>query len=135
MTAETKDEIFNLQSKAFFRLGSAQYETGDYENAIEAFKESINCTKKKSNAESKPDRLVVRRLAEAKQEHVKRKKRQRKKFKMAFASTTSPLAAASASPDSSSAPSSTNPNILPANHSKPAVLTDRSSANVEAANK
>jgi tetratricopeptide (TPR) repeat protein len=99
---ETKDEILNLKAKAHFRLGSAQYDMGDFSSATKSFEESIKATNAISDPKIKPDQLVLRRLAEAKREHVKRNKRQRKKFKLAFASTTSPLAASPSSPTSSS---------------------------------
>ncbi|KAG7365382.1 hypothetical protein IV203_038585 [Nitzschia inconspicua] len=140
MGAGSTDEILSLRAKAFFRRGSAQFEMGDYENAIESFEESIGCTKRQSEGNSKPDQLVVRRLAEAKREHVKRKKRQRKKFKIAFASTSSPLAASPHSPTSSSG--SMNASETPSASSptrKPGVVTDpkphataRTTDNVEA---
>jgi tetratricopeptide (TPR) repeat protein len=139
MTPQTKDDILNLQSKAFFRLGSAQFGMGDYENAIKAFKDSINCTKKISNGDSKPDRLVVRRLEEATLKQVKRTNRRRKKFKAAFASTASPLAAESDSPFSPSGPgcfdAPTNSRNCLDSKSKSSLLNDRSMSNVDAEGK
>ncbi len=90
MTPESKNDFFNLESKAYFRLGSAEFEMGDYEHAVKSFEKSIKS--KKQSSHPNPDQLVVRRLAEARREYVKRNQRQRKKFKLAFASTTSPLA-------------------------------------------
>ncbi|KAL3923703.1 MAG: hypothetical protein SGILL_001502 [Bacillariaceae sp.] len=103
---EARDEILSLQAKAYFRLGTAQFEMGDYDCAIESFTESMKRTRRKSNHNSKPDQLLHRRLAEAKREQAKLSKRQRKKFKRAFASTTSPLSTSPPSPAFSSASSS-----------------------------
>jgi tetratricopeptide (TPR) repeat protein len=103
---ETKHEILKLKSKAYFRLGSAQYEMGDFYSSVRSFEESIKSTKKISDPNAKPEQLVVRRLAEAKRELAKQNKRQRKKFKMAISSTTSPLAAAGSGESPSSSASS-----------------------------
>jgi tetratricopeptide (TPR) repeat protein len=79
--AETFIDAKTLQAKAFFRLGSAQYELGDNDEAIQAFEQSVKCTQE---ANSKPDTLVLRRLNEAKKESKRRNKKRRKKFKFAF---------------------------------------------------
>ncbi len=71
-----------LQAKAWFRLGSAQYELGEYCDAISSFEKSVQSTQL---AKAKPDSLVIRRLAEAKREKRQKSKRHRKKFKFAFA--------------------------------------------------
>lgn len=82
---KTFNEALALKAKAYFRLGSAQYEMGDYSDSIESLEESIKCTNEISNpTENTPDSLVLRRLAQAKREHMKHSKRQRKKFKFAF---------------------------------------------------
>lgn len=79
------DEALALKAKACFRLGSTQYEMGDFDDAIASLEESIRSTKDISNPqENTPDSVVVRRLAQAKRELVKHTKRQRKKFKFAF---------------------------------------------------
>lgn len=79
------DEALALKAKACFRLGSAQYEMGDYSDSIQSLEESLKCTHDISNpSENKPDSLVLRRLAQAKREQLKHTKRQRKKFKFAF---------------------------------------------------
>ena len=80
------DEALALKAKACFRLGSAQFEMGDYFESIHSLEESIKSTNDISNPkENNPDSLVLRRLAQAKREHSKHSKRQRKKFKFAFA--------------------------------------------------
>mmetsp|Transcript_10129 Transcript_10129/g.11562 ORF Transcript_10129/g.11562 Transcript_10129/m.11562 type:complete len:1311 (-) Transcript_10129:91-4023(-) len=84
---ESLDEALALKAKAYFRLGSAQYEMGDYSDAIYSLEESIKSTKKISDLRDNiPDSLVLRRLAHAKREHLKHTKRRRKKFKFAFES-------------------------------------------------
>jgi len=84
---ESLDEALALKAKAYFRLGSAQYEMGDYSDAIYSLKESIKSTNKISDLrDNMPDSLVLRRLAHAKREHLKHTKRRRKKFKFAFES-------------------------------------------------
>jgi tetratricopeptide (TPR) repeat protein len=84
------DEALALKAKACFRLGSAQYEMGDYSDSIHSLEESIKSTNDIANPnEYTPDSLVLRRLAQAKREHLKHAKRQRKKFKFAFAPTLS----------------------------------------------
>ena len=73
----TYKEARALQAKAFFRLGSAEMEQGDWSAAVNAFEASIE------NSE-KPDSLVNRRLQEAKSKRASKKKRDRKKFEFAF---------------------------------------------------
>jgi len=85
---EISDEALVLKTKACFRLGSAQYEMGDYSDAIYSLEESIKSSNEISNPVL-PDYLVLRRLANAKREHLKHTKRQRKKFKFAFVSSSS----------------------------------------------
>jgi len=80
---ETYLDAMTLQAKAYFRLGSAQYDLGDYCEAISSFENSVRSTKE---AKAKPDNLVLRRLSEAKREKRLKGKRHRKKFKFAFAS-------------------------------------------------
>eukprot|EP00539_Tryblionella_compressa_P018691 CAMPEP_0178881094 /NCGR_PEP_ID=MMETSP0747-20121128/12820_1 /TAXON_ID=913974 /ORGANISM="Nitzschia punctata, Strain CCMP561" /LENGTH=1373 /DNA_ID=CAMNT_0020549045 /DNA_START=176 /DNA_END=4298 /DNA_ORIENTATION=+ len=104
MSPENREEILNLRSKAYFRLGSAQYEMGDFSSAIKSFEESIK-SKNDLDANAKPDQLLVRRLAEAKRELSNGINDSKKKFKMAFASAASPLAASPSSPASSSSSS------------------------------
>jgi tetratricopeptide (TPR) repeat protein len=78
---ETFEEAMNLQTKAYFRLGSAYYEKGEYPEAVQNFEQSVNSAKE---ANSAPDKLVLRRLSEAKREKKRKSKRQRKKFKFAL---------------------------------------------------
>lgn len=98
---ELLDEALALKAKACFRLGSAQYEMGDYSDAIHSLEDSIRSTNEISDPRDNiPDSLVLRRLAHAKREHLKHTKRQRKKFKFAFSSSSlqSDLSAASSLP-------------------------------------
>jgi tetratricopeptide (TPR) repeat protein len=78
---ETYREAKTLQSKAFFRLGSAQSDMGQYAEAIRSFEKSIACSVE-LDPEAKLDALVVRRLAEAKRERNRKNKRTRKKYRM-----------------------------------------------------
>lgn len=71
-----------LQAKAYFRLGLAMYELGEHCEAVSCYEESIRSTQQ---AKGEPDKVVLRRLSEAKQEIRRDAKRQRKKFKFAFA--------------------------------------------------
>ncbi|CAB9529051.1 WD and tetratricopeptide repeats protein 1 [Seminavis robusta] len=80
---ETYREAKTLEAKAFFRLGSAQSDMGEYAEAVKSFDKSIECTLE-LNPDAKLDPLVVRRLNEAKREKIRQNKRQRKKFRMMF---------------------------------------------------
>jgi len=87
---DTLDEALALKAKACFRLGSVQYEMGDYSDSIHSLEESIKCTNEISNPrENSADSVVLRRLAQAKKEQLKQVKRQRKKFKFAFTAPSS----------------------------------------------
>ena len=81
---ETFTEAILLQAKAYFRIGSAHFEMGDFQGAIHGFEQSIKSTQQ---TDSKPDNLVLRRLCEAKRENRRKCKRRRKKFKLAFGVT------------------------------------------------
>jgi len=76
-----------LQAKAFFRLGSAQCELREFTQAIRAFEGSIMAAEE---AKAKPDKLVLRRLAEAKRESRNARKRERTKFESGFSAVVSP---------------------------------------------
>lgn len=78
----TYNEAKELQAKAYFRHGSVDLKKGDYEEAVDEFEESIKCTKELSK---EPDRVLLRRLAEAKREKSRKGKRQKKKFKRMLA--------------------------------------------------
>ena len=80
----TYEQAKELQAKAFFRLGSALLEIGEYSDAVKNFEASIKSTRH-LNSEAKPEAIVLRRLAEAKGENEKRNKQQRKRFKAMFA--------------------------------------------------
>eukprot|EP00980_Cylindrotheca_fusiformis_P027985 scaffold22575_cov141-Cylindrotheca_fusiformis.AAC.16 len=73
-------EAVGFQAKAYFRLGSAHYDMGEYGEAVRFFECSVKSTQQ-SNAV--PDNLVLRRLSEAKRESKRRSKRQ-KRFKFSF---------------------------------------------------
>jgi hypothetical protein len=53
---------------------------------VEKFEESIKCTKALSK---EPDRVLIRRLGEAKREKTRKNVRQRKKFKQMLAQEAS----------------------------------------------
>lgn len=84
--AETLKEVFTLTSKAYFRYGSAQLALGDHENAVKSFESSIKKIRELNDPNIKPDPLIVRRLAEVRREHLKRKARTKKTFQAAFQS-------------------------------------------------
>ena len=79
---ETFKEAKALQAKAYYRLGSAELESGDYASAIKNFEASLLCAP--SGADSKPDALTVKRLQEAKRKHKSKKKRDRAKFQRLY---------------------------------------------------
>ncbi len=79
--AATYIEAKELQAKAFFRLGSAQYDLGDYAASCRSFEHSAKITKARN---SHPNKLVMRRLAEAKRENARQSKRQKKMLKLMF---------------------------------------------------
>jgi tetratricopeptide (TPR) repeat protein len=70
-----------LQAKAYFRLGSAQQEMRNHEDAVKSFEHSIKSTKAIGK---KPETVVLRRLAEAKRLKARKNKSQRKKLKAMF---------------------------------------------------
>jgi tetratricopeptide (TPR) repeat protein len=74
----TYQEAKELQAKAYFRHGSVDMKVGHYEEAVDEFEQSIKCTKELSK---EPDRILLRRLAEAKREKARKSKRRKKKFK------------------------------------------------------
>jgi tetratricopeptide (TPR) repeat protein len=78
---ETFDDAAALEAKGYFRLGSAQYELGEYAEAIRSFEASVTITEK---VNGKTDNLVLRRLLDAKRQNQRKNKRHRKKFKLAF---------------------------------------------------
>lgn len=80
---QTFTEAKELQAKAYFRLGTAQNANMDFGCAVQSFEKSIQC-KQDMDPNSKTEPIVLRRLAEAKRDHVKKKKRHRKKFKSMF---------------------------------------------------
>lgn len=79
----TYNEAMELQAKAYFRLGSAQYDLGDYSASCRSFEHSAKITKALSKT-AQPDKLIMRRLAEAKRENARQSKRQKKMFKFMF---------------------------------------------------
>ncbi|CAJ1945630.1 unnamed protein product [Cylindrotheca closterium] len=74
-------DAIKLQAKAFFRMGCAHYEMGEYREAIRAFENSVKSTQL-SGADT--DKGVLRRLTNAKREY-KRTRKQQKRFKLSFA--------------------------------------------------
>ena len=80
----TYTESKALQSKAYFRLGSAQMLMGDFDDAIKCFEQSVKSTKAMGD---KPDKVVLRKLSEAKKGCHQKKERQKRKFKLMFGSS------------------------------------------------
>ena len=76
-------EAREFMAKAFFRLGAAQSEMAEYQEAAKSYASSIKLAQS-VDAQKKPDQVVLRRLADAKRESAKQMKRQRKKFKGMF---------------------------------------------------
>lgn len=79
---ETYKQARVLQSKAYFRWGSAEMEQGDWSAAVDAFQASLRCS-------DQPDSLVTRRLQEAKIKRNSKKKRDRKRFEVAISEEVS----------------------------------------------
>jgi len=79
-------EIFKqakeLQSKAYFRLGSAKLMLHKYTDALRGFERCLKCQKEVNPDHT--DKVVLRRIAEIKNLVEKQKRRRRKKFKGAF---------------------------------------------------
>lgn len=79
------DEATKLYAKAFFRLGSAEMELRNYSDAVESFEASLSATKRINGT---PDKLVTRRLQEAKRLRKCKKKRVSRKFQRLFQDET-----------------------------------------------
>jgi hypothetical protein len=77
--SETYKEAKTLLSKAYFRLGSAEYMMGDYGAAIKSLEASLKSLSETS-PNSKPDALLLHRLRDAKVKRKAKKKRNRKKY-------------------------------------------------------
>jgi hypothetical protein len=75
-----------LQAKAYFRLGSAQDELGEFADAIISFESSVQAAE---HAMAKPDKLVLRRLSEAKRKNRRARKRERNKFEFGLSGALS----------------------------------------------
>lgn len=73
-------EAKELQAKAYFRLGTAQYSAKNYSGAVSSYEKSLE-SMRLAKPEMKPDAMVLRRLAEAKREKARKQERVRKKFK------------------------------------------------------
>lgn len=83
------EEVFveakELEAKAYYRWGNAQFGCKDFASAINSFDKSIRATKESSSG-AMPEAIVVRRLSEAKRENARRKERYRKKLKFSLSS-------------------------------------------------
>ena len=77
-------DIFSLQAKAHFRLGSAKLELGNYSEAVECFEASLQDNKTDRSTGKPPDVLVVRRLKEAKRKLKSKKKADKKRYQRAL---------------------------------------------------
>jgi hypothetical protein len=81
----TYGEAKALQTKAYYRLGSAELELGNYGSAVKMFDASLRCAARSGTGPdgagaAKPDALTVKRLQEAKRKHRASKKRERAKY-------------------------------------------------------
>ena len=74
------NEAKEIQAKAYFRLGTAQYSAKNYSGAVSSYEKSLQ-SMKQAKPEVKPDSAVLRRLAEAKRDKARKEERVRKKFK------------------------------------------------------
>jgi hypothetical protein len=77
---QTFEEAKALEAKAYFRLGSAEFETGNYAGATKSFRASLKCLSESSTG-TKTDALVSKRLEEAKSKLKALKKRTSKRFR------------------------------------------------------
>jgi WD40 repeat protein len=83
--ASTYVEAKALQAKAYYRLGSAELEAGDYASAVKMFDASLRSSSGSGQGKDvKPDALTVKRLQEAKRRHMASKKRERAKYEKAL---------------------------------------------------
>jgi tetratricopeptide (TPR) repeat protein len=83
----TYEEAKALQAKAYYRLGSAELEAGDYASAVKMFDASLRSSSESGNGDrkdAKPDALTVKRLQEAKRKLRASKKRERAKYERAL---------------------------------------------------
>ena len=80
---QTFREAKELQAKAYFRLGSAKLQSGDFKVAIRNFERCMESTKE-IHPDAKPERLVVNGLNEARRLDKKKRNKRRKQFKFAF---------------------------------------------------
>ena len=77
--SETFRQAKELQAKAYFRLGSAELDMGDYSAAIKSLEQALKSANKAS-PNKKADSLLLHRLQEAKRKRKAKKKRDRQKF-------------------------------------------------------
>jgi len=66
-----------FQAKAYFRLGCAQIQLGDYSEAVQSFQECLAATRE-LHPDEKPDNAVMRQILEATRLMRNQKKRRRK---------------------------------------------------------
>ena len=76
-------EAKELEAKAFFRLGSGHFSSGEYSSASSFFQKCIKA-KDENNPGAEKDKVILQRLSEAKRLERKEKRRHRKKFKTMF---------------------------------------------------
>jgi tetratricopeptide (TPR) repeat protein len=76
---QTFQEAKALQAKAYFRLGSAELDMGDYSAAIKSLESSLKCSIVTS-PNTKPDSALMHRLKDARLKRKLQKKRDRKRF-------------------------------------------------------
>ena len=80
---ETFKAAKDLQAKAYFRLGSAKFQDGQYASAMHMFEKCLAATNE-IHPERKPDTIVLHRLTESKRLFEKQRKKKRKKFNFAI---------------------------------------------------
>lgn len=70
-----------LQSKAYFRLGSAEFESGNFAGATKSFAASLRSVRESTVGKVKSDAILMKRYQEAKRKNASQKKRTSNKFR------------------------------------------------------
>ena len=78
---DTYVEACKLQAKAYFRLGSAQTLLKHHKKAVQSFERSLKSSEK---AKTQPDKLVEKRLLEAKRKAKQHERNAGKRFRAAL---------------------------------------------------
>ena len=77
--SETFRQANELQAKAYYRLGSAELDMGDYSAAMKSFEVALQRSNRAA-PNKQADAILLRRLQEAKRKRKAKKKRDRQKF-------------------------------------------------------